>query len=150
MLNISYSDNANFILSSLLHVIKNAAQKLFSRNLSCQFDNASNNKICNVASGLFGYLISEEVFYNVSFNYIILLSIYHHGSHDEWGLWDTYFQEYNIWPHQPEKKKKNTHWLGKCLFLYIQCIFQKKKRKKICYELLVACKYFENSHVSAQ
>ena len=76
MLNISYSDNANFILSSLLHVIKNAAQKPFSRNLSCRFDNASNNK-CNVAFGLFGYLISEEVFYNVSFN-INMLSIQHH------------------------------------------------------------------------
>ena len=67
MLNISYQDNANFILSSLLHVIQSASQRPFSRDLSCQFDNASNNK-CNVAFGLFGYLISEEIFHNVSKN----------------------------------------------------------------------------------
>lgn len=63
-LNIAYPDNANFILSSLLHSIQSVEVGPFSRDLSCQFDNASNNK-CNVAIGFFGYLISEGVFYNV-------------------------------------------------------------------------------------
>ena len=65
ILNIGYQDNANFILSSLLHLLDMTEPGPFARNLSLQFDNASNNK-CNVAIGLFSYLILEEIFYNVS------------------------------------------------------------------------------------
>ncbi|CAH3191332.1 unnamed protein product, partial [Porites evermanni] len=41
-----YSENANYILSALVHLLPNPASTpgTFSRNLSLQFDNALNNK----------------------------------------------------------------------------------------------------------
>ena len=60
ILNLNCADNANFILSSLVHVIR-SIQQPFPRNLSCQFDNASNNK-CNTAFGLFAYLVLEDIY----------------------------------------------------------------------------------------
>lgn len=68
ILNLNCADNANFILSSLVHVIR-SIQQPFPRNLSCQFDNASNNK-CNLSFGLFAYLVLEDIFYNVSHLFI--------------------------------------------------------------------------------
>ena len=64
-LNLCYADNADYILSCLIHQLASAELKPFPRNLSNQFDNASNNK-CNEAVGFFAYLISEEIFHNVS------------------------------------------------------------------------------------
>ena len=64
-LNLFYPDNADFILSSLLHLL-GGINDPFPRNLSNQFDNASNNK-CNEAIGLFAYLVSEGIFHNVSY-----------------------------------------------------------------------------------
>ena len=64
-INFAYADNTNFISSSLIHVIRSNDHRPFSRNLSCQFDNVSNNK-CNVAFGLFGYLVLEAFLCDLS------------------------------------------------------------------------------------
>lgn len=70
-----YSENANYILSALVHLLANPASTPgpFSRNLSLQFDNASNNK-CSLAVSFFGYLISEDIFHDVTVLNVILMA----------------------------------------------------------------------------
>ncbi|XP_020915411.1 uncharacterized protein LOC110252901 isoform X2 [Exaiptasia diaphana] len=63
-------DNADLILSCLVHLINTLAAP-FPRNLSLQFDNASNNK-CNTSIALFAYLVSEGIFHNVYGNTLIV------------------------------------------------------------------------------
>ncbi|XP_073242963.1 uncharacterized protein [Porites lutea] len=74
-----YSENANYILSALVHLLANPTSTPgpFSRNLSLQFDNASNNK-CSLAVSFFGYLISEDIFHNVYGNTLIV-----HHTHED-------------------------------------------------------------------
>ncbi|XP_020915414.1 uncharacterized protein LOC110252901 isoform X3 [Exaiptasia diaphana] len=69
-LNLFYQDNADLILSCLVHLINTLAAP-FPRNLSLQFDNASNNK-CNTSIALFAYLVSEGIFHNVYGNTLIV------------------------------------------------------------------------------
>ena len=57
-LNFCYADNAHYILSCLLHLLVRTEIVPFPRNLSLQFDNATNNK-CNEEIGLFAHLVSE-------------------------------------------------------------------------------------------
>lgn len=72
-LNLFYSDNADLILSCLIHLLNKSVDEPFPKNLSIQFDNASNNK-CNEAFALFAYLVLEGVFYNVSLKRKMFLS----------------------------------------------------------------------------
>ena len=62
-------------LSALVHLLANPASTPgpFSRNLSLQFDNASNNK-CSLAVSFFGYLISEDIFHDVRVLNVILMA----------------------------------------------------------------------------